>query len=259
MKFLKYLLVGIAALLLIVVLLVWLVIQGIQPLEDGAELANGNVIITADDCNWPIQCAAYLFRLRDGGFGLIDAGLDPEAKAIRAALARMGKSDDDIRAILFTHSHGDHTEGARAFPHAEIYLLERVNLTPDGAGQRPSPEGPDTVHGIAVTRRLSDGERLDLNGTTVEVFALPGHTADSAAFLAHGVLFFGDSAAASSVGTISSAPPIYSVDRERNQRELRALADRLRSRRNEIRHMAFGHQGPLAGIEPLLEWAAREE
>ena len=259
MKFLKYLLVGIAALLLIVVLLVWLVIQGIQPLEDGAELANGNVIITADDCNWPIQCAAYLFRLRDGGFGLIDAGLDPEAKVIRAALVKMGKSDDDIRAILFTHSHGDHTGGARAFPHAEIYLLERVNLTPDGAGKRPASEGPDTVHGIAVTRRLSDGERLDLNGTTVEVFALPGHTADSAAFLAHGVLFFGDSAAASSVGTISSSPPIYSVDRERNQRELRALADRLRSRRNEIHHMAFGHQGPLAGIEPLLAWAARKE
>ena len=193
-------------------LLVWLVIQGIQPLEDGAELANGNVIITADDCNWPIQCAAYLFRLRDGGFGLVDAGLDTEAKAIRAALARMGKSEDDIRAILFTHAHGDHTGGARAFPHAEIYLLEPANLTPD-----------------------------------------------SAAFLAHGVLFFGDSAAASSVGTISSAPPVYSVDRERNQRELRALADRLRSRRNEIHHMAFGHQGPLAGIEPLLEWAALEE
>lgn len=259
MKFLKYLLGGIAALLLGVALLVWLVLRGIQQLEDGVELANGNVIITADDCNGPIQCAAYLFRLRDGGFGLVDAGLDPEAKAIRAALARMGKSGDDIRAILFTHSHGDHTGGARAFPHAEIYLLERVNLTPDGAGKRPSPEGPDTVHGVAVTRRLSDGERLDLNGTTVEVFALPGHTADSAAFLAHGVLFFGDSAAASSAGTISPAPPIYSVDRERNQRELRALAGRLRSRRNEIHHMAFGHQGPLAGIEPLLEWADLEE
>ena len=207
MKFLKYLLVGIAALLLIVVLLVWLVIQGIQPLEDGAELANGNVIITADDCNWPIQCAAYLFRLRDGGFGLVDAGLDTEAKAIRAALARMGKSEDDIRAILFTHAHGDHTGGARAFPHAEIYLLEPANLTPDSAGQRPSSEGPDTVHGIAVTRRLSDGEQLDLNGTTVEIFALPGHTADSAAFLAHGVLFFGDSAAASSAGTICVGAP----------------------------------------------------
>lgn len=259
MKFLKYLLVVIASLLLSVVLLVWLVIQGMEPLEDGVELAGGNVIVAADDCNWPIQCASYLFRLRDGGFGLVDAGLDTEAKAIRAALARMGKNEDDIRAILFTHAHGDHTGGARAFPLAQIYLLERMNLTLEGAGKPPSSEGPDTVHGIAVTRRLSDGERLDLNGTTVEVFALPGHTADSASFLLHGVLFLGDSAAASSAGTIVSAPPIYSVDRERNQRELRALADRLRSRRNEIRHMAFGHQGPLAGIEPLLEWAALEE
>ena len=212
-----------------------------------------------DDCNWPIRCAAYLFRLRNGGFGLIDTGLDPEAKAIRAALARMGKNDDDIRAILFTHAHGDHAGGVRAFPHAQIYLLERVNLTPDGAGKHPSAEGPETIYGIAVTRRLSDGERLDLNGTTVEVFALPGHTADSAAFLVHGVLFLGDSAAASYAGTIVSAPPIFSVDRERNQQELRALADHLRSRRNEIHHMAFGHQGPLAGIEPLLAWAVTEE
>ena len=61
------------------------------------------------------------------------------------------------------------------------------------------------------------------------------------------------------LGTTAAAPPMFSVDRERNQRELRALADRLRSRRNEIHHMAFGHHGPLAGIEPLLVWSGAEE
>ena len=248
--------------------LVWIFLTGSMPLEDGVELAEGNVIVVADRSVGPIPAAAYLFRLRSGDFGLIDSTMDPEARAIRAALARVGKKSDAIIAIFFTHDHGDHTAGALAFPNADVYLGESVDLS---QGARPAeslwhrfqrrlnsqqqPSGEK--HTIA--RRLSDGGQMEVGGTTVEVFAVPGHTADSAAFLMHGVLFLGDSAAAASDGSITAAPPIFSVDRDRNMRELKKLADRLRSRRGEIRHLAFGHQGPLEGIDPLLEWAAASE
>ena len=102
---------------------------------------------------------------------------------------------------------------------------------------------------------MSDGELLNIGGTVVQVFALPGHTPGSAAILVHGVLFLGDSAAATSGGALVSAPPVVSVDRDRNRQELKKLSERLQSRRNEIRWLAFGHQGPLQGIEALLEWA----
>ena len=264
----KYLLAAVATVVVLVGAFLWLVFTGAMPLQEGVQFADGNVIVVVDDSVRPFPAAAYLFRTQDGGFGLVDAGMDPEAKAIRAALSRMGKDSDSVRAILCTHGHGDHTYGVQAFPDADVYLAERVDLT---QGSRPArsllqrlqkrsnPQQQSLRPKLTITRRLSDGEHLNVGGTDVEVFALPGHTADSAAFLLHGVLFLGDSAAAASDGSLVSAPPVVSVDRDRNKRELKKLAVRLRSRRSEIRRLAFGHQGSLEGIEPLLEWTADSE
>ncbi len=236
-RYIKYVLIGIVALVVLGAAGVWIFITSGLPLEDGAAIADGAVTVVTVDAAM-MKVAAYLFRLEDGGFGLIDATLDPEAAAIRAALTRLGKTPEDVRAILFTHGHGDHTRGARAFPMAEVYGLD-----------------PDDE---PVTRRVSDGEVLDLDGTRVEVFALPGHTADSAAYLVHGVLFFGDSAVASSNGMLAPAIRIFSMDPALNRQSLQELAERLRGRRSEIRYLAFGHQGPLEGLDPLLEWSGQQ-
>jgi phosphoribosyl 1,2-cyclic phosphodiesterase len=48
----------------------------------------------------------------EGGGLLVDAGLSP--KRIRALLSRVGRSPDDVGAILVTHGHADHTCGVRA-------------------------------------------------------------------------------------------------------------------------------------------------
>jgi glyoxylase-like metal-dependent hydrolase (beta-lactamase superfamily II) len=255
---------GVAAVLLLSGWGLWLVMTGSLPLEDGAQIADGAITIVKDESAL-MPVAAHLFRLQDGGYGLIDAALDAEATNIRAALERLGRTSDDIRVILFTHGHGDHTRGARAFPNAETY-----GLVPDSElANRPSlwnrirnffgnEQEPADAEEDGVKHRVADGDILDLHGTRIEVFALPGHTADSAAYLVYGVLFFGDSAAAAHDGTFVAAPPIFSIDRARNRLELRALAERLHPRRSEIKHLAFGHQGPLQGLDPLLEWAGLE-
>lgn len=217
----------------------------VLPLNDGEKLAAGNVTTVITDYFGPVAIGAYLFNLRDGGVGLIDAGSDPEAKAIVAALSSAGKTAADVRAIFVTHQHADHIDGARAFPGAEVYVLE-----------------PDRIaverRGIKVSRGLRDGERVEVSGTPVDVFALPGHTPGSAAVLANGVLFLGDSAAAAYNASFQ-ANTMMGTDLDQTPRSLRALADRLRPRRREIRHLAFGHQGSLAGLEPMLAWAAASE
>jgi glyoxylase-like metal-dependent hydrolase (beta-lactamase superfamily II) len=49
--------------------------------------------------------------------------LDPEETAIRQ-VARLGFSPADVRHIVLTHLHRDHTGGLPDFPHAKIHLHE---------------------------------------------------------------------------------------------------------------------------------------
>ena len=222
-----------------------------MPLEDGAELAGGAVTTVVTDYIGPIAIGAYVLELADGGVALVDAGLDPEATAIRAALARMGRSPHDVRAVFFTHEHDDHMAGARAFGEAAIYAHHSYASGITGSANEVG--APATMK-----RRIEgveDGDQLEIYGTRVEIFGLPGHTPGSIAILAHGVLFLGDSAASLPDGRLYPNT-LLADDAEQNVRSLRKLAERHQSRESAIRHLAFGHHGPLDGIEPLLEWAS---
>jgi glyoxylase-like metal-dependent hydrolase (beta-lactamase superfamily II) len=109
-----------------------------------------------------------------------------------------------------------------------------------------------------VSHPLKDGEVITVGDTRVEAFSVPGHTPGSAVYLAHGVLFFGDSAGASKTGEVMKAVRLFSKDSAQNVASLKGLTARLAPRKAEIRALAFGHTGSLAGFEPLAAFAARE-
>lgn len=243
---------------------IWAAKKGISPLIDGAQLQDGKVTVVVDNTS-PMPVAAYLLKLTNGSLGLIDATMDPEAKAVCSAIHRMGRNESDVSVIFCTHSHDDHTGGCRKFQKAVIYAMQpsfqpggqsslsnwnRVQMAMPGNNQNPAPSKTKEI------RYLSDGQVLDINGDKIEAFAIPGHTYDSSAYLVFGILFMGDSAAGQYNGRIGPAPPFVSVDRKLNQRELKILASRLQSRQSEIDYLAFGHQGPIKGLQPLLLWAA---
>jgi glyoxylase-like metal-dependent hydrolase (beta-lactamase superfamily II) len=249
MKLKRYLL--ISGMILFLILLVaagaiYAVLRfGVLQLQDGITLGDSVTTVVTGNFG-PIPMGAYIIKLSDGSVALIDAGVDESGTAIQNALARMDKSPSDVRAIFLTHGHNDHATGALAFPAATTYVME-----PDVARVK-GRRGSDG-RGISV-RPLRDGERLDISGTAVEIFGLPGHTAGSAAILVHGVLFLGDSAAGVSEGTLQPNT-MMSDDAAQTERSLLALAERLTPRRAEIRYIAFGHQGAVEGLDPLLDWA----
>jgi glyoxylase-like metal-dependent hydrolase (beta-lactamase superfamily II) len=247
----------IAGVVILFAALFGLLVTGSMPLEDGTTAAGGRVNTVVSDG----FIAAYIVEL-DEGVALVDATFDETAAAILARLSALGYGAADVRVIFLTHGHGDHITGAMAFPDATIYALaadadlvagERTAGNLFGRFREPRPTG------ITVDAVLGDHDEVIVGGTPVEVFALPGHTRGSAAYLVHGILFLGDAAAASSAGTLTNAPPIFSWDRELARQSLIELATELESRQGDVEAMAFGHQGFLPGIEALLEWRAQQE
>ncbi|XVU25189.1 MBL fold metallo-hydrolase [Actinoplanes sp. CA-054009] len=82
-----------------------------------------------------------------------------------------------FEAILITHGHHDHVEGAAR-------LSEILGGTPVLAA--------DPVHAIPAEPMVRDG-RMAAGGLDIEVLATPGHTADSVSFVVNGeAVFTGD-------------------------------------------------------------------
>lgn len=179
-----------------------------------------------------------------GTVALVDAGNDKSGKALLAALARRNLTPASVAAIFLTHGHPDHVNGCRLFPRAEVYAME-----PDVALVGDAAKGTHPLH---------DGDVTHVGDLRVEGFSVPGHTAGSAVYLARNVLFFGDSAGASKTGEVMKAVSLFSNDSALNVASLKGLATRLAPRKGEIKAMAFGHTGPLVGLDPLIAFASRE-
>lgn len=130
-------------------------------------LAGNHGIMTLDGTN--------TWVLRDPGSGrsvVIDPGPLDEAH-----LSAVAQAAGDVAAVLLTHGHLDHSEGARAFG-------ERV-----GAGVRAL----DPAHRLG-SEGLADGDVVAVGDLEVRVVGTPGHTSDSLSFWvpSHAAVLTGD-------------------------------------------------------------------
>ena len=155
-------------------------------------------------------------RAAPGGLVLVDTGFARSAARVGAAIRDLGRAPGDLRAIVVTHLHGDHTgalaevkrrTGAELWMHPADAALVRA-----GVFARPLEPGPGLLRrGIArlsalrpaspgepieVEHEVRDGEILPFAG--LRAVHTPGHTAGHLALLLPrdgGVLFVGDAAA----------------------------------------------------------------
>jgi glyoxylase-like metal-dependent hydrolase (beta-lactamase superfamily II) len=167
---------------------------------------------------------------------IVDPGPDEEAhlSALMAAV-----DGERVETILITHTHRDHSVGARKLQAATgARVVGAAPFTPRGDGST----GLDSAHDrdYAPDAILADGERWQGAGCTMEAIATPGHCSNHLclALLEENALFSGDHVMAWSTSIV--APPDGSM------RAYMDSLDKLRGRSETIYWP--GHGGPV--VEP---------
>ena len=136
----------------------------------------------------PGDAAVYLIKVGDEA-GLIDAGTGKETGRIVENITNVGTSLDQIRYLLITHCHFDHTGGAK-----QIKDLTKCQIIAHEF-EAPFLEQGDQVVTAAkwygakldpflVDRKIKgEKENIILGGRTIEAVHIPGHSPGSMAFL----------------------------------------------------------------------------
>lgn len=176
------------------------------------------MVQVADGLHRLSQGVCNFYLIEEGGrLVLVDAGAPADWNLLVKTLPTLGRSLEDLEAVLLTHAHADHTgfaERARTTAHAAVWVHKQDEAMAKGAKQPPN-EGKATAYLLklefyrtllSLARRgatrmipiqelsaFGDGETLDLPGRPRAVHA-PGHTPGASALLLEGrrVLLTGD-------------------------------------------------------------------
>jgi hydroxyacylglutathione hydrolase len=253
-KILKIVGLLIGVLVLALAALLFVTFSGSAPIQDGQRVDGVEVVKDS-------IVSAFIVNIDDHDVALVDAGNDRQAKPILSALARRGLGPDAVKAILLTHGDRDHTAGVAAFPQAVVMALEADIPLAEGRELRGFFKLFGSPHptGIKVARPLHGGESLTLGNQVVRIFAVPGHTKGSAAFLMRGVLFLGDSADATKDGKLAAGRWLFTENPAQNRAYLRQLRRDIEPWASEVKAIACAHSGMLlSGLGPLSDFAARD-
>jgi len=137
---------------------------------------------------WGLPGVTCLYLITSGKKCLIDGGTSSEARHLIKELEKLSAFPPDI--IIITHSHWDHTQAIPRFlkKATEIGKEIEVMASENAISLLKDQSWNDVFHAgsfqnIENVIPLKEGDIIDIDGATLKIFEVPGHTQDSIAIL----------------------------------------------------------------------------
>lgn len=129
--------------------------------------------------------ASFLITSADGHI-LINTGLEDSTSLIRENIESLGFRLEDVRILLTTQAHWDHTAALaeiKEIADAEMWATAGdAPVLEDGGFSDPHFGGRESFAPVKVDRILMDAEVIEVGESRLTVLETPGHTVGSSSY-----------------------------------------------------------------------------
>jgi hydroxyacylglutathione hydrolase len=175
-----------------------------------------------------------MYLVKDGDkFIAIDAGI--RKGAVKDELKKLEIDPDRVRAVLLTHSDGDHAGGISLFEKAEIYLPKDEEQVINGETGRFLWFGNKIGTG---NYKLLEDKSFRIGDVKIRLVSTPGHTAGSTCYIVNDKYLFTGDALALRNGTVERFPKIINKSSRKARKSMGNI-----TKLDDVQYIFTAHYG----------------